>query len=606
MNKPSLKDRFTYWFDNQMSKGSVGLVRILLIFTLLVVLLIAAIIFSCGFSEDQGFIGVLWDSLATIINAWMPSFEEGSIGYICMMALAALAGLLVTSVLIGIFSSAIEEKIVGLRKGNSLVIEKDHIVLIGFYSGEYTLLRQLILAARDQPCTIVIGAEMERDELEENISDNFEIPDNVRIVCRTVDPLDSVSLEKLAISSCRTVIVSPTDDDRTVKILLALSHLVEKCGLTDVRINSILAKDENRFPPLLAERHNITALQFSDARGKLIAHSCNQAGLSRVFRDIFDFEGSELYIIRRSQMTGLSFRDLLGQMDGGVPVGIVRDEKIMMNPEDDQPLQEGDELLVYAPTEDSALLTENTSASPPKPRAVRGRPERVSNTTIFGNRSSLLVILRELPDTVNKVTLVNYDKFNYEKVKKICKSREFELELTDGDERDENVLYEIVKDSEHVIIQSNYGDEEEADMHTIFLLLNLREVREKHGLKFNITAEMRREKNQVLIETGDHTDFIVASNMSSLLLAQLGENPRLLPAFREILSNEGNELFMKKATELHCTGDFEVSQLRQLLFDQGCIMLGIMNGKGEYLLNPPLKERVKLGAADSVIVFAEN
>ena len=63
---------------------------------------------------------------------------------------------------------------------------------------------------------------------------------------------------------------------------------------------------------------------------------------------------------------------------------------------------------------------------------------------------------------------------------------------------------------------------------------------------------------------------------------------------------------MKKATELHCTGDFEVSQLRQLLFDQGCIMLGIMNGKGEYLLNPPLKERVKLGAADSVIVFAEN
>ena len=35
MNKPSFKDRFRYWFDNRMSKGSIELIRILLIFTIL-------------------------------------------------------------------------------------------------------------------------------------------------------------------------------------------------------------------------------------------------------------------------------------------------------------------------------------------------------------------------------------------------------------------------------------------------------------------------------------------------------------------------------------------------------------------------------------------
>ncbi len=606
MNKPSIKDRFTYWFDNQMSRGSVGLVRILLIFTVLVVLLIAGVIFTCGFSEDQSFIGVIWDSLATIINAWMPSFEEGSVGYICMMAIAAFAGLLVTSVLIGIFSSAIEEKIVGLRKGNSPVIEKDHIVLIGFYSGEYTLLRQLILAAKDLPCTIVIGAEMERDELEEAISDNIEKPDNVRIICRTVDPLDPVSLEKLAIASCKSVIVSPTDDERTVKILLALSTMMDRNDIKRVQVNAILSKEENRFPPLLAAQHNIMALQSRRAIGKLIAHSCNQPGLSRVFRDIFDFEGSELYLIRRSNRNDLTFFDVLRTMEGGVPLGIMRDGTILFNPEGDLVINSSDEILVYSETEGSSYLVNDLPSTVKKPRISRRKAEPTTHTTIFGNNSALKTILRELPGNVSKVTLVNYDKYNYDLIQSICSSRGFELELVEGDERNEEELYNIVKDSEHIIIQSNHGDEEAADMNTIFLLLNLREIREKHQMNFNITAEMRKEKNQNLIDIGDYTDFIVASNMASLFLAQLGENPRLISAFREILSNEGNELFMKRATELNCVGSFEVYQLRQLLFEKGCIFLGAMTADGQYTLNPPLKSTVDLKAEDSVIVFAEE
>ena len=60
----------------------------------------------------------------------------------------------------------------------------------------------------------------------------------------------------------------------------------------------------------------------------------------------------------------------------------------------------------------------------------------------------------------------------------------------------ERKLLEITRNAEHIILLSNYGDEEEADMESIFLLLNLREIREKYQLDFNITSEMRREKNQ--------------------------------------------------------------------------------------------------------------
>ena len=70
----------------------------------------------------------------------MPLFDDGSLGYLCLMTVSALLGLLFTSVLIGTITNAIEVKLEALRNGNSLVIEKNHIVVLGFYPGEYTLL----------------------------------------------------------------------------------------------------------------------------------------------------------------------------------------------------------------------------------------------------------------------------------------------------------------------------------------------------------------------------------------------------------------------------------------------------------------------------------
>ena len=51
-NKPSFKERFRYWFDNRMAGGSIGLIRILVIATLVVIAVIAVLILIFGFSED--------------------------------------------------------------------------------------------------------------------------------------------------------------------------------------------------------------------------------------------------------------------------------------------------------------------------------------------------------------------------------------------------------------------------------------------------------------------------------------------------------------------------------------------------------------------------
>ena len=180
MKKAPFKKRFAYWFDNRMAKGGFVLIRLLAVFTLLIVLLIAFIVFRFSLKEDVSFFSALWDSFSTVINAWMPAYDDGGetvrISYLIMMSIAAIAGLFITSVLIGIISSAIEEKITSLKRGTSEVIEEDHIVVLGFYPGEYTLLKQLVLAAADRPCCIVVAGDMEQEEMQQYIKDNVECP----------------------------------------------------------------------------------------------------------------------------------------------------------------------------------------------------------------------------------------------------------------------------------------------------------------------------------------------------------------------------------------------------------------------------------------------
>lgn len=134
--KFGLKTRLRYWFDNRIANGSLGLIRALIAASLVMAVLLAGLILLFGLQGDSEPAAVIWDSVATVINAWMPYYEDGSLGYLIVMSVTAIAGVLFTSVLIGIVTSSVEERINELKKGNSFVPEAGHIVVLGFSPGE--------------------------------------------------------------------------------------------------------------------------------------------------------------------------------------------------------------------------------------------------------------------------------------------------------------------------------------------------------------------------------------------------------------------------------------------------------------------------------------
>lgn len=606
----SLKDRFGYWFDNKMTKGSLALIRVLIVASVLLAMLIAGLIILFGFNEDGETASVFWNSVATVINAWMPNFEEGSVGYLILMSVTAIAGVLFTSVLIGIITSAIEEKIDSLKKGNSRVLERDHTVVLGFSPGEYSLINQLILAAAGKPACLVIAEDMEREEMEQSISENVEAPKNFRIVCRTADITDPASLEKCSLESCRTVIISPTDDLKTLKAILAVTALLDEKGAPEIGVNAVISSGEYRFPASLAQTNNITTLKTNTIVAKMIAHSCTQTGLSETFREVFDFEGCEFYSASVGGIEKMTFGELTLRLDRAVPAGIIRNSKTVLNPAADTVLEENDRILLFSEEADPAKteMTEPVSIKKPteKQFAVIDSKEY---TVIFGHNETLPVILRELPENVSAVYLacLNTTAEENEELRRIASERDLELIFHQGNTSPEETLEELARIAKHVVILNDHlRDPEEADMEAVLLLLNLRDIRERAGLEFNITVELRREQNHKLASRRDHTDFLVSSSMSSLILAQLAENPDLKDVFRELLSNDGNELYLKNAGQMRLTGKHTVRELRAAMLDRGYVLLGHLDAEKNSRYNLPLDETLDIKEEDDLIVLGRN
>ena len=609
VKKPTFRERFSYWFDTKMQGSSLGLIKILALGSIIVVLVISLLIFAFGFDEGGGFLSAFWNSLATIINAWMPYFEDGSPGYLILTAIAALIGLLVTSVLIGIVAAAIEEKITSLKRGTSRVLEEGHIVVLGFCPGEYTLIQQLALAVGDAPNCIVVADDVEQEEMQQCISENVDIPKHVRIICRSINIFDSAALEKCSVSSCKTVVVSPTDDYRTTKAVLAVISILRENPDSTVRVCAMVSRDDYRFPPSLAEKYNITMLQRGETIAKIMAHSCTQPGLSDTFWEMFKFEGSELHAGSIPGTPGKSFEELILGVDGGVPVGILREDRTLLNPPSDLVVQKSDKILFFAESPEKVRYAhehENPGMSARQSNG-EGSTKRIGMIAILGGNESIGTILRELPDNISKVTLAG-GAMNYkDETMRISDERgDFAVSFFNGDVSKKSDLAELARRSAHIVILSDHDkDDEDADMETIFFIMNLRDIRTRNNLSFNITAEMRREYNQRLVITDDDTDYIVASNMSSLLLAQLAESPELIGTFEELLSNEGNELYLKHASEYGCAGNETAAELRSAALDNGKIMIGYRKDNQSYF-NPPLSETIELGAKDSLIVIGES
>lgn len=606
--KKSAVERFRYWFDKQVEKGTWVVLLMLAGALLLVVLLISLILYL---AEGESFFLNFWDVFSTTINAWMPSSEDGELTYLILVSISAIIGLLFTSFVIGVVTSYVEERLSSLRKGNSVVLEEGHLVVLGFDASDYTLISQLIYAAGEEERCILVAADMDKEEMEQAIRDNLEIPRNVHLICRSADITNTFSLKCCSLETAKIVLVNPLDDTVTVKSLLAISKVLEENGYPDVHVVTAVLHNDYIFPYNIRNQYGLVMLRINDLIARIIAHSCEQPGLAEAFSEVFDFMGNELYIESVSDAAGRSFEEIVCRMNKGVPIGILRNGNTVLNPDKDTLLEAEDRLIIFETQAGAYELSETYDSSSEADDDSVCQPFGAGNVLIIGQNQKLEFIIEELPGKTKKIFFAGTE--NMDQLVQIGSSLrpEIKFEALEGDVMNLEVLRKMVNNAAHVIVLSDFDEEiEAADIRSIMLTLKLREIRILTEREFSLIVEMRKEENRKLLFDKDSTDFIVSSNLSSMILTQEALTPELYDTFHEILSNEGNEFVLLGAGQIGLAGkERTIAELRRKLLHRRCILLGYIDYEGreqKLHLNPKLNERVLLSNKDKLIVVEDE
>ncbi|MFL5781326.1 MAG: CASTOR/POLLUX-related putative ion channel [Thermoleophilaceae bacterium] len=632
MANPSLRQRLRYAFDNTMARGTSALVFWLVVATAVLIVFFSSIVLIAGLAPKGDHHGVIGQLFRSLLHAMDPGTVAGDAGkwpFLLVMLLLTIGGLLIVSALIGVLATGLDRKLDELRKGRSVVLERDHTLILGWSETIFTILAELEVAnASEKNPSVVILADHDRVQMEDAIRAKLRGGiQSTRVVCRSGSPVDLADLQVASPQTARSVIVlspenDPDPDSQVIKTILALTRSPGRREHA-YRIVAEIHDPTNMEAARLVGGDEAVLVDKRETISRLLVQSSRQSGASVVYNELLDFEGDELYFRSDERLAGLTFGDALFAYDDCSVIGLRLGGSVLLNPHPDLPVDAGTELIAIA--EDDARL----AAAAPFAGEIEGdaivaeppTPDAPTRVLILGWNSRTPSVIAEFdkylaPGSQVKV-VADWAPARDVIARESGELSNAELAFEVGNTTDRRTLDSLgIESYRHVVVMcySEQLDHQRADARTLVTLLHLRDIAARADARLTITSEMLDDRNRELAQVTKVDDVIVSDRVLSLMLTQLSENENLAAVFSELFAAEGSEIYLRPAAgyvqlgrELSYATVVEAARRRRE------VAVGYRLGQGEddpspggFAINPAKSTRVRFDEDDRVIVLAEH
>lgn len=631
VDKPSWQEKVHYKIDEIFLKGTGMMIFWLMMLSLAVILLVALIVvifdvFPPG--EDLSFLEVFWMSLLRTMDAGTMADDQGW-SFRLMMLLVTLGGVFIISVLIGVVTAGIENRLQSLQRGRSKVVESGHTVILGWTEKIFTVINEICIANKNKVdgCILILGNE-DRVTMEEKISEVVTDTRGTRIVCRTGSPIDPASLDILSLHASKSIVIlapkSEDPDSEVIKICLAITRHVKR-GKQPFHIVAELQEHKNLAIARIVGGDEVEWVLSDEIISHLIVQTCHQSGLSIIYTDLLDFAGDEIYFFNDPSLIGKRFGELLNCFNKNTVMGVwKKGNRPVLNPPMDTIIENEDKIFLLAEDDDQIFLTDYSPSfiTEKQIHHMKSEVHEPENILILGWNMKAEKILLEMdhyiPDNsfikvvANPVHVQNVAAWNNIQLNRAV------LKFQYGNTNDRDLLEHLfIQDYQHIIILS-YSDNlscQVADSRTMITLLHLRDIANK-GLdcKFSIVTEMLDLRNRELAEITQVDDFIVSDFFISLYLSQVSETKLLNAVFQNLLESEGSEVYLQPAQNyVVLDEDVNFYTMVESARRKDEIALGYRISEHAYdadktygiVLNPKKSDVYRYQADDQVIVLSE-
>jgi len=633
MKNFTLLERIKYWFDNLMSKGPHMMILLLGFLSLIIILFSGLVIWYLKIApesqEPLGFIESIWQSLLRALDS---GTMGGDVGWPFRFVsfLVTLGGIFVLSILIGVLGTTIEEKLSNLRKGKSFVIEKEHTLILGYSSKIFTIISELVIANENvKNPRIVILADKDKVEMEDEIKNKISDLKNTKIICRSGVPYDFSDLEIVNPQQSKSILILTPDEEEnadslTIKTILAITnnpnrrpspyHIVaEMKDIANYEVAKMVGKDEAEI------------LFVDDIIAKIIVQTSRQSGLSIVYTELFDFDGVEIYIQSENKLIGKSYGEALSVYEDSSLIGIKQmDGSVKLNPEMDYVIKEDDMAIVISEDDSTIVISDNDKNNFDENLILNVNHNQINteNILLLGWNSIASTIITEIDKYVgpnSKIVVVSsFEKYEEEvnELRSNLQNCTLDFQLNDTTNRKVIEKLNITSfDSVQILCYKEEMDIQDADAATLITLLHIRKILDDESKDIKVVSQMLDAKNRALASITKADDFIVSDKLISLLMSQVSENKFLMKVFESLFEAEGSEIYLKPVTE-YVSHDSPVDfytiiesarrkghsafgyRLEHLAEDSSAAF-GIQ-------VNPNKSTKIQFNANDKIIVLAEN
>ena len=616
---PGRGARLRYWFDGTMAHGTPALVAWLALVTLTLITAFSLFLLVTEWApapedgERPGFFGQLFTSLMHALDPGTVAGDTGSWFFLVTMLVLTIAGLFIVSALIGVIAAGIDNRLAELRRGRSLVVERDHTVILGWSDTVFAMLRELSIAneSRRRPAVVVL-ADRDKVEMEDEIRE--KVPDlrGTRVVVRSGSPLDLGDLRLASLRDARSIIVlSPEGDDPdpgVIKTLLALTH-------DDAITAPVVA--EIRDPRHLEAARLVggdraLVLDKQETVARLLVQSARQSGAAAVYTELFDFDGDEIYFHLDPRLSGATYSEAVLAYEDVSVIGLSTAAGVRLNPPSDTPV--GDAELVVIAGDDSALGSTSPRAGEVDAAALSTAPavvEQPSTILVIGWNDRAVTVLRELDQySAPGSTLHVVTELGEPDLPDLSNLAATTTMVRSLDRSTLESLSVLEHDQVIVLCYSDQLDVQRADSRTLVTLLHLRQIIGERTDGPTVVSEMLDDRNRALAQVAQVDDVIVSDEIISLMLSQLSENVRLGPVFDDLLDADGAEVYLRPVAgyvQVGVTTSYATVVAAAAARGETAIGYRVTADRADGIIVNPAKSReLTIAPDDLVIVLADD
>jgi ion channel POLLUX/CASTOR len=612
-----MSQRARYRFDNALAKGPAVVIGWLATLTVAVFVFFGVVFWAFRVEGINGGPPVsdplegMWQAMLRVVDAGTFAGDADWPARLLSLVVT-LVGIFIAGSLIGLIANAVDQRIEGLRKGRSLVLETGHTVVLGWSPRIAAIIGELVIAnASEKDAVIVVMGAEDKTVMEDALAPALGHARSTRLVCRSGSPAKADDLRMVNVQDARSVIVMGVGagDADAIKAVLAIKTL-------DPEFNGPRVVVEIADPVFAASIQTLTdqkvvTVNCDQVVAEITAQSCRQAGLSQVLRDLLDFGGDEVYFAAFPELTGRTYAEALTAFEAAAVLGLAHaDGSVEVNPPSSRVLAAGDEVVAVAEDDSTFLCTGVRTVTPSVPLVATDEVPQTAHLLVVGWSVLGPKVVREIDQFAVEGTVVDVvvDPSLVDPVDvRVEDLRHSELRVFASSAGPEELATLVADQTYDQGIVLSYRDAVEAadgDARTLLTLLALRRAWPASGERaVRIVAEVLEPDDVELAQAGGVDDWIVSDEVTSLMLAQLSERTELAQVFLDLFSPDGARLSFRPAHRYVSTDPVSYGSVvaAGALRDES-VLGWRAAATGSVHLNPAKSEIVHLVADDQVLV----